>query len=82
MNRKQIADHVSALLSSANARSTDQGVLVFARVLGMLSSCRTDIEARDALLTLNQALAGIEAHGYLTHDEFEHVKALSDLARP
>lgn len=75
VRKDKIRQLTEALLNSARARGTNQGVLVFEKVLESLDESSDD-EAIDVLKRLNGALVGIEAHGDLTDEEFRFVREL------
>ena len=70
MDKSKIVSAVQSLLSSAQDRGTDQGVLVYTSVLDLLDRATVDAEIRDILGKLNRSLTGIEAHGHFTDEEF------------
>jgi hypothetical protein len=74
--KEKIETLTKALLESAHARGTKQGVVVFERSLELLGAASSDGEVSDVLRKLNRALVGIEAHGDLTDQEFEWVRGL------
>jgi pectate lyase len=78
MKKETIIAAVCALRDSAKARGTEQGVVVYARVLQMLESAETSKDVEDVRIKLNQALMGIEAHGDLTDAEFTIVRKLRE----
>lgn len=77
--KERISKLTRSLLESALSRETEQGIVVFRGVLGLLNDAATEAETRSVLAKLNEALAGIEAHGYLTSEEFCWVKELRDI---
>ena len=79
MNKQLIKALVEALLLSAENRGTNQGVLIFNKVLELLEQSNTHDESVEILCKLNKALVGIEAHGDLTDDEFTVVRQLRDI---
>ena len=82
MLKQEVRQHVLALRSLADARSTEQGVIVFNGTLELLASACTDAEVMTVLSRLNSAMAGIEAHGFLTNEESRHVRELRSLQGP
>ena len=71
MAMKERAINLTAsLLDSALSRETEQGLLVFRKALEQFDVGRSDAETLCVLRKLNKALVGIEAHGYLTANEF------------
>jgi hypothetical protein len=68
-----------ALLDSARDRKTAQGVVVFEKVLELLDKSEVEEPTAEVLRKLNRSLIGIEAHGYLTNDEYQRVLALRNL---
>ena len=76
MDKPKIVSAVQSLLSSAQDRDTDQGVFVYNKALELLAHASTDDEVRSILGKLNRSLAGIEAHGYFTDDEFRIIQNL------
>lgn len=71
--------HVSKLLELAYARSTQQGVVVYAAILEKLKHTSSQDEVNDCAYSLQRALNGIEAHGYFTQEEYGIVKAVREL---
>jgi len=67
---------VSNLLESANARGTNQGVVIYEGVLKKIEEAQLQSEIDYFSGKLIQALNGIEAHGYFTSEEFEVVKEI------
>lgn len=68
------------LLNSALFRESEQGVVVFRKMLELLERSTSDVETLDVLEKLNEALVGMEAHGYLTPEEFRWVQELRAIA--
>ena len=73
---KHIIILIQSLLNSALSRDTEQGVVVFRKTLELLGEASSEAETLSVLANLNRALLGIEAHGYLTWQEFAWVKEL------
>ena len=76
MKKEMIIEAVQQLLASAQARRTNQGVLVYTRVLQMLELAKDSTEIEEVRSKLNKALVGIEAHGDLTESEFVIIRNL------
>ena len=68
-----------SLLASALSRVTEQGLVVFRKALVLLDEASSETDTLSVLTKLNKALVGIEAHGYLTSEEFEWVKELRNI---
>lgn len=77
--KNKILNLVKILLDSALLRGVEQGVAVFRKSIDFLDGCTSEQEVFDALVKLNKALAGIEAHGHLTEEEFILVKELREM---
>ena len=73
MDKDQIIEAVRTLRDSAVNRKTEQGMLVYTKTLEILAAAKTVEQVEEIRTKLNHALFGIEAHGYLTKDEFEVV---------
>jgi hypothetical protein len=67
------------LMESALSRGSEQGILVFRKILELLDQSDSQDETFRVLQQLNNALVGIEAHGYLTPEEFLWVKELREI---
>lgn len=81
MSKKQmIIKYTTALLQSALARGSNQGIVVYNTVLDKLNSSIPENDIDVLLEKLNNALAGIEAHGDLTTDEFHYIEELRKLS--
>jgi hypothetical protein len=72
----QIEDDVAALLRSALARNSGQGVLVYQTVLKQLRSEPSATSLAAASEGLQKFLVGAEAHGHFTKEEWKIVVAL------
>jgi hypothetical protein len=73
ITKSEIYQAVSYLLESAKNRDTSQGVLVYTKFLDMIDAAQDDKAVRELLVRLNRSLAGIEAHGDFTDEEFKRV---------
>jgi hypothetical protein len=76
MNKQCITQAVRDLLTSARNRGTEQGVLVYTRILEMLENADNESDVAGIRHKLCQALDGIEAHGDFTDTEFIIVQNL------
>jgi hypothetical protein len=74
IDKNILLDHVGRLLELAKARDTNQGVKVYEGALKKIGEASSQSEIDSFAEKLKHALAGIEAHGYLTDEEFEVVK--------
>ncbi len=74
--KQEIYDAVSFLLESAIDRNTSQGVLVYTKIIEQLDNSKNEKEVQEILGRLNRSLAGIEAHGWFTDEEFKRVLLL------
>ena len=72
----EIREAVSFLLESARHRDTSQGILVYTRLLERIDAVQDDKAVRELLGELNRSLAGMEAHGDFTDEEFKRVLLL------
>ena len=77
--KERMSKLTRSLLDSALSRETEQGLIVFRKALELLDEARSEVETLSVLAKLNKALVGIEAHGYLTSEEFGWVKELRDI---
>lgn len=73
ITKSEICEAVLFLLESAKNRDTSQGILVYTGFLDEIDAAQDDQAVRELLVKLNRSLAGIEAHGYFTDDEFKRV---------
>ena len=78
--KERVSQLTRNLLNSALFRETEQGAAVFRKMLELLERSPSEVEALDVLEKLNKALVGIEAHGYLTPEEFRWVQELRSIA--
>ena len=78
---KEILKGTGALLASARERDTQQGILVYERVMEKLGALKGENEIRKVLDYLSRSLSGIEAHGYFTHAEWKIVQELHEKIR-
>lgn len=76
MEKSFIEKSVKKLLDLAAKRQTEQGVQVYAYSLDLLAATNDPIRIQEIKNDLNKALAGIEAHGYLTDQEYAIVREL------
>lgn len=76
IDKNALLAHVARLLELAKARSTNQGIKVYEGALKKIDETSSQNEVEDYFEKFKHALAGIEAHGYFTNDEFEVVKAI------
>lgn len=76
ITKTEIREAVSFLLESARNRDTSQGVLVYTNILEMIDAAHDDKAVCELLGKLNRSLAGIEAHGDFTNEEYERVLLL------
>jgi hypothetical protein len=81
MEKQDIIIHIENLLKLAESRSTKQGVLVYENILSKLKNENNVQKIQEMLIILNRTLSGIEAHGYFTNDEYQHVKELRNLEK-
>ena len=72
----EVIECLTELLSSAEKRDTQQGVITFNAFLTSLSAASTSIELKWILARLGRHLAGIEAHGHFTTGEYEQVQRI------
>ena len=79
MRKALIEEAVRTLLNSANTRGTQQGVLVYTKVLEMLAAATREEQVNEITQMLNSSLTGIEAHGSFTAEEFVIVRKLREL---
>ncbi len=77
--KNDVIDFATQLLRSAIDRNTMQGKLVCEQTLLKLNTEISESNVLETLKALNSAYIGIEAHGYLTVNEFSIVKKLRDL---
>ena len=76
MEKLFIEKSVKNLLDLARKRQTEQGVQVYAHCLDLLATTNDPIRIQEIKNDLNKALAGIEAHGFLTDEEYAIVRVL------
>ena len=76
IDKNTLLAHVARLLELARARDTSQGVNVYEGALKKIGEASSQDEVEIVSERLKHALAGIEAHGYFTTEEFEVVKAI------
>jgi len=79
--KKNIQTYVQFILSSALKRNTEQGKLVCEETLRKLHSSKTKQVLFETLCKFNKAFLGIEAHGYLTDEEYKIIKELREVER-
>ncbi|MCH7226249.1 hypothetical protein [Haloferula sp. A504] len=77
--KESVVKLTTNLLDSALSRDTEQGLVVFRKALELLGEAGSEAEILSVLEKLNKALVGIEAHGYLTSEEFGWVKELREI---
>ncbi|MEZ8827036.1 hypothetical protein AB6E04_22060 [Vibrio amylolyticus] len=77
--KNHIIDLTTQLLRSAIDRNTKQGKLVCQQTLLKLNTEISESNVLEILKDLNSAYIGIEAHGYLTENEFSILKKLREL---
>ena len=70
---------VRKLQKSAQNRKTNQGVKIYQGALEKIEKASTQIEIDALARKLNHALAGIEAHGHFTSEEFKVVKCIRSI---
>jgi hypothetical protein len=74
--KAMIKEEVTFLLNSAIKRDTEQGKQFCIKILELLPTIETKAELLVLLRKINRTFVGIEAHGFLTQQEFEAVKRL------
>ena len=77
--KEEIRTLINNLLDSALSRNTTQGIATYRKALSVLDAAESDQQVITLLSQVNNALAGIESHGFLTHEEFIWTKALRSL---
>lgn len=79
IDKDTLVSHTNRLLQLASIRGTNQGVKVYETMLERLRNAATQEEVDDCADRLKHALAGIEAHGHFTQEEFKIVEAVREL---
>jgi len=74
IDKNELLGHIDQLQKYAKARDTSQGVKVYEGAFKKIVMSISQDEVDDYFVKLKHALAGIEAHGYFTKEEFEVVK--------
>lgn len=75
-DKNTLAVNVARLLDLAKARGTNQGVKIYEGALKVIEEASSQEEVEILAEKLKHALAGIEAHGHFTNEEFELVRAI------
>ncbi len=78
MNKTPLVAAVESLLASARDRNTEQGILVLESILQELDSTNSADGLAEIHAGLNRSLAGIEAHGHFTDEEYKLIQSLRD----
>lgn len=76
IDKNTLLAHVARLLELAKARDTNQGVNVYEGALKKVGETSSQDEVEKFSEKFKPTLAGIEAHGHFTNEEFEVVKAI------
>ena len=79
-NQVVLKKHIKYLLNSAMRRNTNQGILVYEKVLDELEGDLSDKNVNQCLKMLIQALNGIEAHGFFTKEEADIVMSIRQVS--
>ena len=77
--KNDVINFTTELLKSAIERNTMQGKLVCEHALLELNKEISEPNVLETLKAINSTYIGIEAHGYLTANEFSIVKKLRSL---
>ncbi len=77
--KSNIQSYVQAILDSAKKRNTEQGVLICVKTIESLITAFTKREILASLYKFNRAFIGIEAHGFLTQDEYTIITKLREI---
>lgn len=78
-NQIVLKKYIKYLLNSAKKRNSNQGVIVYEKILDELNYDLSEDKLDQCLNMLIRALNGIEAHGFLTSDEFKIVKSIRQM---
>ena len=76
----ELLSHVRKLQEYAQNRNTLQGVKIYEGALKKIGEASAQSEIDDLACKLKHALAGIEAHGHFTSEEFEVVKNIRSMS--
>ena len=80
MKEKEICvNELKLLVKHAKKRNTAQGVLVYESFLKETQILSNKEQLKEFLNKLKKALAGIEAHGHFTEEEFECVNKIRSI---
>ncbi len=71
IDKNTLSAHAARLLELAKVRSTNQGIKVYEGALKKIDEASSQNEVEVFFEKFKHALAGIEAHGYFTNEEFE-----------
>ncbi|OMH36538.1 hypothetical protein [Motiliproteus sp. MSK22-1] len=74
IDKNALLAYVARLLELARARDTSQGIRVYEGAIKKIGEASSQDEVENLSEKLKHALAGIEAHGHFTNEEFEIVK--------
>ena len=74
--KNSLVHNVGTLLEMARARDTNQGVELYEWTLKRIEEASSQGEIEILADGLRDALAGIEAHGHFTNDEFDVVELI------
>lgn len=76
IDKNTLLNHIARLLELAKRRDTNQGLNVYGGALKKIGEASSQDEIENFSEKFKSVLAGIEAHGYFTTEEFEVVKAI------
>lgn len=76
INKNALLTYVTQLLELARARNTAQGINVYEGAIKKIEEASSQEDIEKIFDKIKQALAGIEAHGHFTNEEFEMVKEI------
>ena len=73
INKNLLIEKLEKLTFLAKSRNTKQGIIVYEAVILKLRDSNSNQETLNILGEINNALNGIEAHGFWTDEEFNIV---------
>ena len=80
MDAGKLKSLLNSLIDFSEGRSDNQGLIVYRNILLRIDQCSNDNELGEVVGLLKRSLAGIEAHGYFSHEELLIVDQIKEFA--
>lgn len=78
---KELEHNLEKLNELAVSRNSPQGIKVYEYALDKIREIKTADEFNELLDKILKTLSGIEAHGFFTDEEYEHVTKIRNMEK-